>query len=153
MSHACQYTLLLRCTLTVMVLLFVPFSAEAQVFRGYATDGTLLYRFDRMVDKEVLRRYFPDGTLKLIAPYKNNRLDGAVKAYHPNGVLKFDIPYHNGKRDGIARFYYDNGVLMAKVTYEKNRETGAARFYSAEGLPTKPSPLPPVKIPATPIAE
>jgi hypothetical protein len=126
--------------LLVAILIAGPAALDAQIFRGYYSDGALKFESREGRRRRVIRGYYPDGTLQFVATYKDGELDGPVKEYHSNGVLKAEISYEDNKRDGIAKFYYENGMLMGKIYYKRGKETGKAKFYDQNGRLTAPGP-------------
>jgi hypothetical protein len=109
----------------------------AQVFRGYFPGGGVQVQSDRQDKKNVIKSYYPNGTLEVVYEYENGKLNGTVRQYFENGVLKAEIRYHDDKRQGMAKYYYQTGMLMAKIDFDNDRETGTSRFYDENGKPIK----------------
>jgi len=114
-----------------------PDKVLAQVFRGYYPGGGVQVQSDRQDKKNVIKTYYPNGTLEVVYEYENGKLNGTVRQYFENGVLKAEIRYRDDKREGIAKYYYQTGMLMAKIEFENDRETGISRFYDENGMPLK----------------
>ncbi|MBD3315173.1 MAG: hypothetical protein GF344_05255 [Chitinivibrionales bacterium] len=119
--------------LLFVALITAPIALDAQIFRGYYSDGALKFESHEDRRRRIIRGYYPDGTLQFVASYKDGELDGSVKEYYSNGVLKAEVKYDDNRRDGIARFYYESGMLMGKIYYKRGRETGKAKFYDEKG--------------------
>ena len=57
--------------------------------------------------------YFPDGTIKAIAQYKDGVKVGTWKTFHQNGSSMFEISYYEGrKKSGIQ--YDGSGNVIEK---------------------------------------
>ncbi len=62
-------------------------------------------------------QYYPNGTIKSRAGYKDCMFDGANEAWYPNGNKEYEFYYKNGKPDSIWRFWNEDGVIFKTETY------------------------------------
>ena len=115
-------------------------NVQAQVFRGYYSDGSIEFKSKINKHRQIIRGYYPNGAVEFIASYKQGKLNGMTREYYENGVLKAEIPYKDDLIHGIAKFYYENGMLMGKVSYRRGKETGKAKYYNRDGILTSSSP-------------
>ncbi len=109
------------------------------------------------------RTYYPDGKLKSIIPYVDDKIQGVAyfyydnnenilraevafsndlpngiyKEYHTNGAQKALLNYKNGILDGDAEFYYKTGALKIKGHYKKGKKHGKWIFYDKNGKKIK----------------
>ena len=68
------------------------------------------------VSSEVVKKkYYSNGKVKSIIPYKNNLIDGIVKHYYENGNLKSELLYRNGIEENILKTYDENGEILEKL--------------------------------------
>jgi|GEM_PF-3243727 len=70
------------------------------------------------------KTYYPDGSLKIETPYKNNLKDGIEKYYYENGKLRYEVFVKNGKLNGIQKVYYENGKLQGEIPYKNGKVDG-----------------------------
>lgn len=113
---------------------------QAQVFRGYYSDGSIEFKSKINKHRQIIRGYYPSGAVEFIASYKHGKLHGITREYYENGVLKAEIPYKDDLIHGIAKFYYENGMLMGKISYWRGKETGKAKYYNRDGILTSSTP-------------
>ena len=113
---------------------------EAQVFRGYYSNGDVKFVIKKQRKRQIIRGYYPSGALEFIAFYRKDELDGITREYYEDGILKAEIPYKENRRHGLAKFYYTSGILMGKIVYKRGKETGEAKFYDKDGLLTSSTP-------------
>ena len=76
-----------------------------------------------MYDKnEVLNgdsiKYYEEGNIQSIFPYKNNLIEGLVIRYYENGNIKEEINYKNDKMNGEAKSYDENGKLNGRTIFK-----------------------------------
>ena len=105
--------------LITLLIITTLLSTNAQVFRNYSADESLLKKSIISKRRHVLRLYRADGTIEVESEYHNDRREGLTKEYYPNGMLKSEIYFKNGREDGTARFYSSNGVVKTKIIYER----------------------------------
>lgn len=94
---------------------------------------------------EVVKEYYPDGTIKVMQTYKNGIEQGVRREYNEDGSIKtcslFDkgikvaegIVKENGKNDGPWKELYPNGQLKAEGTYTNGVKTGEWKYYHPNG--------------------
>ena len=76
-----------------------------------------------MYDKnEVLNgdsiKYYEEGNIQSIFPYKNNLIEGLVIRYYENGNIKEEVNYKNDKMNGEAKSYDENGKLNGRTIFK-----------------------------------
>ncbi len=76
-----------------------------------------------MYDKtEVLNgdsiKYYEEGNIQSIVPYKNNLVEGLVIRYYENGNIKEEVNYKNDKMNGEAKSYDENGKLNGRTIFK-----------------------------------
>ena len=89
---------------------------------GVDFPNKLLKRY-RMYDKKgVLNgnsiRYYEEGNIQSIFPYKNNLVEGLVIRYYENGNIKEEVNYKNDKMNGEAKSYDENGKLNGRTIFK-----------------------------------
>ena len=82
-----------------------------------------LLKIYRMYDKKgVLNgnsiRYYEEGNIQSIFPYKNNLVEGLVIRYYENGNIKEEVNYKNDKMNGEAKSYDENGKLNGRTIFK-----------------------------------
>ena len=83
-------------------------------------DGTLRYRayWKNSLGNGKWEYFYPNGQLRSESFYIDDIAQGMLKAYHENGQLKTDGTYFNGKKDGIELTYDVNGILLSRKRFE-----------------------------------
>ncbi|EUB21055.1 MULTISPECIES: toxin-antitoxin system YwqK family antitoxin [Fusobacterium] len=76
-----------------------------------------------MYDKnEVLNgdsiKYYEEGNIQSIVPYKNNLVEGLVIRYYENGNIDEEVNYKNNKMNGEAKSYDENGKLNGRTIFK-----------------------------------
>ena len=76
-----------------------------------------------MYDKnEVLNgdsiKYYEEGNIQSIVPYKNNLVEGLIIRYYENGNIKEEVNYKNDKMNGEAKSYDENGKLNGRTIFK-----------------------------------
>jgi len=61
--------------------------------------------------------YYADSTIKYVANYTNNKLNGPTFTYYKNGKTRSVENYWNGIPVGAQSFWYENGVLEREEIY------------------------------------
>jgi antitoxin component YwqK of YwqJK toxin-antitoxin module len=98
-----------------------------------------------LIKLEVVKEYYPDGTVKVLQTFKNGIEQGVRREYNEDGSVKacslFDkgikvaegIVKENGKNDGPWKELYPNGQLKAEGTYTNGVKTGEWKYYHPNG--------------------
>jgi antitoxin component YwqK of YwqJK toxin-antitoxin module len=94
-------------------------------------------------------QYYPDGSVKLIIPYKNGKKDGLSKEFDEHGVIITLYEYSDdflvsrerinridkdGHKQGEWRDFYDDGTLKRELTYVNDQVHGYYREYNEKGV-------------------
>ncbi len=115
-------------------------------------------RFDHGNKVGVWKGYYPNGSIKQILTYKENKPNGYAKFYyengniseegiwlenkwvgdykyyHPNGTPAYEWKYsETGKRTGVQRYFHDNGKLMIEGEWNDGKENGVVKEYDKQG--------------------
>ena len=65
-------------------------------------------------------KYYEEGNIQSIVPYKNNLVEGLVITYYENGNIKEEVHYKNDKMNGEAKSYDENGKLNGRTIFKDN---------------------------------
>ena len=63
-------------------------------------------------------KYYEEGNIQSIVPYKNNLVEGLIIRYYENGNIKEEVNYKNDKMNGEAKSYDENGKLNGKTIFK-----------------------------------
>ena len=63
-------------------------------------------------------KYYEEGNIQSIVPYKNNLVEGLIIRYYENGNIKEDVNYKNDKMNGEAKSYDENGKLNGRTIFK-----------------------------------
>lgn len=77
--------------------------------------------------------WYPDGTLRYRAYWKNDLGHGRWEYFHPNGRLRSESFYISDIAQGIYRSYYDNGQLESDGNYLNGKKNGVELIYDRSG--------------------
>jgi hypothetical protein len=81
--------------------------------------------------------WYPDGTLRYRAFWKNNLGHGLWEYFHTNGKLRSESFYIQDVANGIYRSYFDNGQLEYDGTYLMGNKNGVELIYDRNGTLVK----------------
>ena len=65
-------------------------------------------------------KYYEEGNIQSIVPYKNNLVEGLIIRYYENGNIKEEVNYKNDKMNGEAKSYDENGKLNGRTIFKDN---------------------------------
>lgn len=105
----------------LLILLALTTTLQAQVFRSYSAEETLLQRVHLTKRRQLIRQYREDGSVESESEFHNDRRDGMTREFYADGVVKAEIFFKNGREHGIARFYYPSGIIQRKISYERGK--------------------------------
>ncbi|MGM0444445.1 MAG: toxin-antitoxin system YwqK family antitoxin [Fibrobacterota bacterium] len=111
----------------LLILMLVSFS-YGWVFRSYSPGMEMTDQTKSERRRTVVRRYYPDSTVRFEAEYHRNRLDGFYREYYPDGTLRSELEFRNGREDGYAHFYYPGGALKTRIYYDNGKIEKFVRF-------------------------
>ena len=63
-------------------------------------------------------KYYEEGNIQSIVPYKNNLVEGLIIRYYENGNIKEEVNYKNDKMNGEAKSYDENGKLNGRTIFK-----------------------------------
>ena len=63
-------------------------------------------------------KYYEEGNIQSIVPYKNNLIEGLVIRYYENENIKEEVNYKNDKMNGEAKSYDENGKLNGRTIFK-----------------------------------
>ncbi len=126
---------------SLLFLLLFTVPSQGWVFRSYVVEKHKLERTRTNKSREIVRRYYANGTLQYEGEYRRNRPDGMSREFYDDGALKAEIPFRNGREDGYAHFYYRSGALKARIDYDKGAIEEIVN-YDSLGNSTTQKPIP-----------
>jgi len=93
-------------------------------FRKYNDDDILIEEGYTVAGKRhgISRRWYDDGTLRIVLPWHHDRLHAAIEVYLPNGRLAGKYFMHNGS--GITCDWEDDGSITCRFEYLNGRWHG-----------------------------
>ncbi|MHB9314769.1 toxin-antitoxin system YwqK family antitoxin [Fusobacterium polymorphum] len=102
---------------------YVNYDLDTSYSIGRVDFPNKLLKMYRMYDKKgVLNgnsiRYYEEGNIQSIFPYKNNLVEGLVIRYYENGNIKEEVNYKNGKMNGEVKSYDENGKLNGRTIFK-----------------------------------
>lgn len=77
--------------------------------------------------------WYEDGTIKKIATYDNDILDGLYEEYNSNGIKILEGIYVNGLRDKEWSQWSDSGDLLSLTPFKSGVPHGEAKQYHLNG--------------------
>ncbi len=90
----------------------------------------LLIIFTTLLPAKSIKIFYPDGTIKAVTTYKNDKKHGVEHIFYGDGAtLKYSNNYINGKRHGIQQSYDKSAILIQEVNYNYGLLQGRSRFY------------------------
>ena len=63
-------------------------------------------------------KYYEEGNIQSIVPYKNNLVEGLIIRYYENGNIKEEVNYKTDKMNGEAKSYDENGKLNGRTIFK-----------------------------------
>lgn len=108
-------------------------------------DGKKQEDVAELVKLEIKKDYYPDGSIKIEASYKDGVPEGVRREYNKEGKIEKAYIFKNGKvigegiltekgeKDSFWKEYYDNGRIKAEGNYEKDKRVGEWKFYHGNG--------------------
>jgi uncharacterized protein len=109
-------------------------------------DGEKQEDVDELAKLEVLRDYYPDGTVSVFQTFKNGIAHGVRREYSEDGdvvagylfeagmMVSEGITGRDGVRNGPWKDYYLDGRLKAEGNYSDGVRTGKWTFYHPNGV-------------------
>lgn len=79
--------------------------------------------------------WYPNGTLRYRAYWKNSFGNGKWEYFYPNGQLRSESFYIDDIAQGSYRNYYKNGQLKMDATYFNGKKDGVEITYDVDGIP------------------
>jgi hypothetical protein len=80
--------------------------------------------------------YYDDQnfTKKIMAAFKDGKLDGELREFYQTGAQKSILLYQNNLLDGEAKYFYPSGSIKMEGEYADSLKTGKWKFYDEKGL-------------------
>ncbi|MDA3883779.1 MAG: hypothetical protein PF481_10905 [Bacteroidales bacterium] len=72
--------------------------------------------------------YYSDGSIRMKAGYKNDKLHGDFIVYFVDGSTHIKGKYYEDKRDGIWEYYNEDGENYITISYNKGEITNKEEF-------------------------
>ena len=77
--------------------------------------------------------YFNNGSKRIVANYKDDKLDGFLEYYYDCGQLKEQVPFKEGKKEGDGKVYFQTGELKIAYTFKDEQLDGDYYYYFKNG--------------------
>ena len=74
-----------------------------------------------------------NGNVRIVAPYKDGKIEGIARQYYESGKLKEETFHKNDKAEGIQKIYYESGKLAIERPYKNDKAEGYAQVYTENG--------------------
>jgi len=88
---------------------------------------------DQRTEVIKIKKYYEDGTIRLVYEKRHNKLHGEYKQYYPSGNIKITASYKNGLQDSLQYYYYDFGVVKQKSFFKNGLLCGEVFTYDEKG--------------------
>jgi antitoxin component YwqK of YwqJK toxin-antitoxin module len=82
----------------------------------------------------VAKEYYPNGQVRYIYHYVNDKFEGDSIQYYPNGQVHVMVGHKNNQKHGLYQEFYEDGQLMAEYHFEGGVWHGAAMEYFPTGV-------------------
>jgi len=96
---------------------------------GQATSAPLPGQPDR-----VLHTWYDNGQLESVRPYRGRKKIGLHRAYWPDGTLRLEAHYKDDAYDGAYRTWHPSGRPAEARHYADGRESGRQQAWTPEGV-------------------
>lgn len=94
------------------------------------------------VGKSVIRYFYPNGRLKMLAYVKEGELHGEAKTFFINGSIASIAFYKKGKLYGYALEYYQSGAKKMEVSFDDSIAVGVIKgYYEDSSIKFKSTPI------------
>jgi len=77
--------------------------------------------------------YYPDGKIRMMGEYKNDKKDGHWISYYDNGNKWSEGYYANGINEGKTTTWHENGQKYYQGYYKKGERSGTWKFWDDKG--------------------
>ncbi len=101
--------------------------------KSYKENGEVLGEHKLEGKSNVLKLYYPNGTIRKEGLYKNGEMEGVWKYYNAYGVLTEEENYKDGVLDGQSIKYYSNGQKKSEDFYTIGKENAYFKMYHENG--------------------
>lgn len=96
---------------------------------GYAQNVVVENKTDSLGQKQgKWMEYFPNGNIKSITYYKNNKTDSIYKSFYSSGKIESEIYFNDGVINGTYTLYYENGVMSDLDMYYLGQPVWTSKF-------------------------
>ena len=89
------------------------------------------YRFLTRTKK--IETHYPDGALKSIRYYKDDKPHGLHTEYNADGSIRYRANYQNGQRNGLYTWYRIDGTIYYTANYQNGQLHGLYTGYNTDG--------------------
>ena len=122
-------------------LMLLTFAVNAQkVHRSKNPAGivTMEYQYteDQYGSRVVngyFKKYYNDGSPKVIGQQKNDKAVGKWKVFYRNGKIQEVCTYVNDEYEGERLLFYKNGKMKQKMNYVGGKKDGVVYEYDEQG--------------------
>ena len=77
--------------------------------------------------------YYPDGKTRSIFNYEEDKLNGKYISYNRFGQVYYQGFYRNGLREGLYQSFYADGTPSSELYYNKGKQVGTAKYFAPNG--------------------
>jgi hypothetical protein len=107
---------------------------KLDVQKEFFADSTIAQETVHLNDTLVSnKKYYPNGQLKLISSFRNDKKHGRELAYYESGKIKYSVYFNTGKKDSIAYWFYESGVLEERESWDEGVLFGSQYKYDKTG--------------------
>ncbi|APQ16825.1 toxin-antitoxin system YwqK family antitoxin [Maribacter hydrothermalis] len=116
---------------------------KPNVFQSYKNIGSQFAATQNCYLKNNLQNgkcneYNENGTLHVVAEWKDGLQDGETIFYHPNGNIQSQGNFKKGFTTGIWKYFWENGTLSEELNYFYKNDIsfleGPAKYYHPNGI-------------------
>lgn len=92
-----------------------------------------IYYFKGKPYSGVMEEHDASKNLIGVSEFADGKKNGVSKYYWPNGTLKFEANYKNGFYHGSVKRYFENGKLLSWFNYDNGYESGRQQMWKSDG--------------------
>ncbi|HAA56052.1 MAG TPA: hypothetical protein DCE42_14905 [Myxococcales bacterium] len=97
----------------------------------------LAYHYNHGARVGVWKRFYRNGKLMWVQPYKEGKRHGKRQAFYSSGKKMSEIHYKDGVRDGVFVMFYKNGNTMVDGLYAEGKRTETWSNFRSNGQMTR----------------
>jgi len=74
-----------------------------------------------------------DGSVRIIEPYQNGKIQGIVRKYYPSGQISEELVWVDGQKQGPWKQYYPSSAIRLSAFYAEDELNGIYKVYYSNG--------------------